>query len=73
MKDITVGAYAGDNGEPKVTFTVKQTTTQEPERLIAAISYFLRRTSQQAAHFERKARNNAQLKVGTPGGNACLT
>jgi hypothetical protein len=66
MKDIEVGAYAGDNGEPKLTFRIDPATKQEPKRLIASISYFLGRASQQAAHFDRKSSVYAPLKTGTP-------
>lgn len=67
MKDIEVGAYAGMNGEPKLTFRIAPGTTQESKRLIASINYFLARTGKQIAHFEQKAANSAPAKAGTPG------
>ncbi len=76
MKDIDVSAYVDPNGVAKVTFQVNPATTREAKPLIAAISYFRARVSQQAENFERKTSTYAAPKssapdaygTGTPGG-----
>ena len=72
MKDIDVGAYADENGSPKLSFTIDPATTQEPKRLIAAINYFLGRAATQTAHFNQKKSANTPLKT-RPGGVAAPT
>jgi hypothetical protein len=69
MKDIEINAYADDHGAPRLSFGIVPATTEQPQRLIAAINYFLARTGKQIAHFDRAVGNTAAPhKQGAPGG-----
>lgn len=71
MQDIEVGAHAGPNGGPRLTFKVASNTTQTPRSILFAMDYFLARINKQAAHFKRLAKAHtgkprvAQLLAGS--------
>ena len=55
MQDIEVGALAGPEGAPLLTFKIAADTKQAPKRIVYAIGYFLSRINKQVAHFNRMA------------------
>ncbi|WP_426212006.1 hypothetical protein [Massilia sp. TWP1-3-3] len=65
MQGIDVGAFAGTNGAPSITFHVDPAAKLTPKHIVYTIDYFLKRIDKQVQHFNRMVMIYAPMK-GAP-------